>query len=78
MLPISSNSYPTITAYNNPPFASSSIQNTPNMVLNQPPRVHPFVAFNEGSPLNLAQQDDIPATTQEFSIFHWRGLNNSY
>lgn len=25
------------------------------------PRVHPFVPFNHGSPLNLIQHDDIPA-----------------
>lgn len=31
------------------------------MALNRPPRVHPFVPFNQGSPLNLVQHDDIPA-----------------
>lgn len=63
MLPVNSNSYPVVTAYNNPLFASSSSQNTPNMALNQPPKVHPFVPFNKGSPLNLVQHDDIPTAT---------------
>lgn len=58
MLPVSSISYPAVIAYRNPLFVSSSNQNTPSMAL---PRVHPFVPFNQGSPLNLVQHDDILA-----------------